>query len=85
MISFVIFSVVIACVATFLVILLDKFGVTEYMQVHGNDFFSQLARCSFCLCWWVSVVITVVVIIATGDASIALSPFVSTIIARHLL
>ena len=50
-----VFSVVtllVAFAAAFVLLLLQKWGVIEYVQVHGNDFFSEMFQCNFCLSWW---------------------------------
>ena len=39
MVTFIIWVLVVATVAAFLLTLLKKWGVIEYVQVHGNDFF----------------------------------------------
>ena len=52
MVTFIIWVLVVATVAAFLLTLLKKWGVIEYVQVHGNDFFVKIAyhggRGSFC-------------------------------------
>ena len=49
MVTFIIWVLVVATVAAFLLTLLKKWGVIEYVQVHGNDFFAYHGgRGSFC-------------------------------------
>lgn len=85
MISFICFCALLACVAAFVVTLLYKWRVIEYLQIHGNTFFSKMANCDFCLSWWVCVLLVLPIAIYTGDYRCLFAPFVSTIITRNLL
>lgn len=62
-------TIAVALVAAFVLLLLKKLGVVEWLQVHGNDFISQLAGCDFCLSWWTCL------ITATVAAVVAQDPF----------
>ena len=44
MVTFIIWVLVVATVAAFLLTLLKKWGVIEYVQVHGNDFFVKMFK-----------------------------------------
>lgn len=85
MVNFIRWVLVVATVAAFLITLLKKWGVIEYVQVHGNDFFVKMANCGFCLSWWIGGVLSIVFAICTGDLSLLLIPFCSTIITRMML
>ena len=74
MVTFIIWVLVVATVAAFLLTLLKKWGVIEYVQVHGND-----------LSWWAGVVLSVLFAICTGNPALLLVPFCSTMITRYLL
>ena len=76
---------IVATVAAFLLTLLKKWGVIEYVQVHGNDFFVKMFNCGFCLSWWAGVVLSVLFAICTGNPALLLVPFCSTVITRILL
>ncbi len=78
-------SIIIGVLASFIIVLAKKWGIVEQMQVHGNDFFSAMANCDFCLSWWVCVVLTAIYIIATGDVDMAVMPFLGTMVSRFLL
>lgn len=77
--------VIISLFATFILLLLRKWGVIEWMQVHGNNFFSEMALCNFCLSWWVSVSLSVICAVITGDLTLLLIPFCSTPLIKCLL
>lgn len=83
--AFLFFTVVVALVAAFGLTLLRKWGVVEWVQVHGNDFFNKMFRCDFCLSWWAGVVLSVFFAICSGDAWLLFVPFCSTMITRKLL
>lgn len=89
-------TAVVALLATFIYILLMKWGVWEYLQVHADawisklihkevSFFNKLFSCPFCITWWVSVLICIFFFILSGYVEILLVPFCSTPLARHLL
>ena len=80
-----IYSVIVAMIATFLLLLARKWGILEYLQVHGNDFISKMAQCYFCMSWWLCVFLTVLVIRYTCDCHMLLIPFIATPIARRML
>ena len=77
--------VIVALLATFILSLLRKWRVIEWMQVHGNDFFSEMALCNFCLSWWGSVFLSVICAVITGDLTSLLIPFCSTPLIKCLL
>ena len=85
MIVVLIYSVVVAMIAAFLLLLAHKWGIVEYLQVHGNDFISKMAQCDFCMSWWLCVFLTVLVIRYTCDYHILLIPFIATPLARRML
>ncbi len=72
------YMVIVALLAAFILLLLRKWRVIEWMQVHGNDFFSEMALCNFCLSWWVSVFLSLICVVITGDLTLLLIPFCST-------
>lgn len=85
MIVFVIQIIVIAMFASFVLTLANKWGIIEYVQINGNDFFSQMFNCYFCLSWWTCVVIAITWFLNTGDYFVLLTPFCSTNLTRKLL
>ena len=85
MIEFLFISFIVACFAAFILMLLYKFGIIEYVEVHGNKFFAKMFSCDFCLSWWVSVVLCVFALLLTFNTKFLFVPFVSTLICRKLL
>lgn len=46
-IAFLTWLLIVTTISAFLVTLLHKWGVTEYVQIHGNDFFAKMFSCDF--------------------------------------
>ena len=81
----IVYAMMVALWVAFLLLLAYKVGLIEWMQVHGGKLISQMAQCDFCMSWWLSVIITLVVLCFTGDVMLLVVPFLSTPIARRLL
>lgn len=82
MIQFVCVVVMVALMASFLVLLLTKWGVVEWLQVHGDELLSKMASCSFCLSFWVCLLVTLAVVLGTDNALYMSVPFFATPITR---
>lgn len=81
-------SVIVALVAAFVVLLVKKWGIAEWMQVHGDDFSSRLFSCDLCMSWWACVLVTVVMVCVFGELSNVAymsAPVLATPIARYLV
>ena len=57
----------IALAATFVIILTEKWGGVEWLQVHGNKLVAQMASCDFCLSFWTATVIFCMLACAFDD------------------
>ena len=67
-VEFVSWVAVIALMAAFLLGLSQKWGWIEWLQVHApNDFLHELFSCKFCCSWWVSVLISLTLCVASGE------------------
>lgn len=77
-------AVMVALVAAFVVLLLKKWKITEYMQVHGDKITSQLFSCDLCMCFWASVIVMCISAIWVDEVWMLAVPFMSTPIARML-
>ena len=83
--EFTFYVILVAMFAAFVLTLLRKWGVIEWVQVHGNDFFAKMFSCDFCLSWWAGVLICFFALIFTGNPAFLGVPFCSTMITRVLL
>jgi len=85
MACFLISIILIALASAFVLTLAYKWGVIEWMQVHGDKIISQMANCDFCLSFWSNVIVCMVVMLVVDDVTIGLAPLFSTMITRKLL
>lgn len=74
-----------ALLSAFALLLLGKWRVLEWMQMHGNRLLSAMAGCTFCLSWWCGVLVAVTLYVITGDAAALASPLLSTPLTRIML
>ena len=75
----------VACIVVFLLLLAYKWGFVEHLQVHGNAFLSKMAGCDFCMSFWLSLMLAVLLTVVTVTWQMLIIPFVATPIARRLL
>ena len=85
LLNFVLMSWLAAMLTTFTLLLLRKIGFVERMQVHGNWFVSQLFQCAFCLSFWLSLIVSIVLVFVTSELTYIFIPFFSTPLSRHVL
>ena len=85
MIEVLVMTVCVALFAAWVLLLLTKWGVVEWLQVHGDDLVSRAASCSFCMSWLVCVALCVVALLADGDIRWAVVPFMATPITRMMV
>lgn len=78
-------SVLVALMASFVVLLMKKWGVTEYMQVHGKGLLPELFSCDLCLSFWTSVVITAILSVSVREPWMLTIPVLSTPLARQMV
>ena len=76
---------VVAYWAAFILLFSYKLGFVEWMQVHGGSFISKMAHCDFCMCWWLCLILTLIIVSITGDITQLCVPFIATPIARRVV
>lgn len=79
------FALITALIATFFLLLAYKLGMIEWLQVHGNEFVSKLANCTFCLSWWTCLAVSMIIIIVSLDLSLLIVPVIATPITRKMI
>lgn len=77
--------VLVALLAAFVVLLVKKWGIAEYCQIHGNDFVAKLFSCDLCMSFWACVIISVVATVALGNVRMMAVPFMAMPITRMLV
>lgn len=77
--------VLVALLAAFIVLLVKKWGIAEYWQIHGNDFVSKLFSCDLCMSFWACVIVSWVATVASGDVRMVWVPFMAMPITRMMV
>lgn len=75
----------IALVAAFVIMLIGKLGIRNSVIARAPKLISQLFDCDFCLSFWVSVILAVILAIFFREMNILFIPIISTPITRILL
>ena len=84
-IEFVCWVAVVALTSAFLLGLAVKWQWLEWLQIHApNALFEKMFNCKFCCSWWVGVIISLSLCVATGQWVLLAVPVCSTVIAREL-
>ena len=77
--------IMVALAAAFVVLVMKKWGVTEWYQVHGDRFTSQLFSCDLCMSFWASVLMTFCAFFFVDAWWLLTVPVFSTPITRMLV
>ena len=74
-----------ALLAAFVVLLVKKWDIAEYCQIHGNDFVAKLFSCDLCMSFWACVFVSLVATVALGDVMMMAVPFMAMPITRMMV
>lgn len=77
--------VMVALLAAYVVLLVKKWGIAEYWQIHGNDFVSRLFSCDLCMSFWACVIVSAVAMAVSGDVRMMAVPFMAMPVTRVLV
>lgn len=78
--------VILSLLVSFVFQLIDKIGLKEYAQVYGNRTVHKLFSCNFCICFWLSVLLSLVFyIFVSRNIECALYPLLITPLARKTI
>lgn len=77
--------IIVSGVSSFLICLADKWGFIEWVQVNGNEFFSKMFSCHFCLSWWTNVAVCIMAALILREWTVLLLPFATTNITKRLI
>ena len=75
----------IALAAAFVILLIGKLGIRDSVIAKAPKLISQLFDCDFCLSFWTSVILAVILAIFFSELSILFIPIISTPITRILI
>ena len=59
-------------------------SIAQWLEIHGGRFVGGVARCSFCMNWWLSWAVVIPATVVTGEWWLLGVPFCSTTIGRLL-
>lgn len=82
---YIVLGVPVALLAAFVVLLVKKWGIAEWMQIHGDKVMSQLFACDFCMSFWASMILCMFLAGFTDDATFVIMPMFTTPITRMLV
>ena len=75
----------IALAAAFAILLIGKLGIRDNIIARAPKLISQLFDCDFCLSFWMSVILAVILAIFFREMNILFIPIISTPITRILI
>lgn len=75
----------IALGAAFIVLLVKKWGFAEWVQVHGNGFFSKLFSCDLCMSFWACLLFAILTAVFSHDLMPLVMPIFATPLTRMLV
>ena len=75
----------ISLTAAFIILLIGKLGVRDNIVEEAPPLISKLFDCDFCLSFWTSVILAIILAIIFNEPSILFIPIISTPITRILL
>lgn len=83
--EYIIKILLLALAVAFLYCFFDKVGVIPWVQRRGNQFFSKMANCLFCSCFWIGFVVSVAAFAFIRDWQLLLLPVFSTVLSIRLI
>lgn len=75
----------IALAAAFIILLIGKLGIRDSVIAKAPKLISQLFDCDFCLSFWMSVILAIILAIFFKEINILFIPIMSTPITRILI
>lgn len=85
MIEFVFLSLIIALFSAFSILLIEKVGYREKIQIRAPKLIAELFSCDFCLSWWTCFVIALIISLFTCNLLIICAAIAATPITRIML
>lgn len=76
-------TVLVSLLARFILTLMQKWGILEWLQSRANPFFYKMLTCPFCRTWWTCVAICLVGYLVSGYGWILIVPFFATTLGEE--
>lgn len=77
-------SIVIGLFSAFIIIFLGVSGLRDKIVITAPKIISKLFSCNFCLSFWVSLLVAILLSLYTGYACYLIVPFIVSPIIRYL-
>lgn len=79
-------SIIVSAFVAFIILLIEKIGLRAYLiETITIEPLSKMLTCDFCLSFWLSFVISLILFIITDNEFLLFIPFISTPLTRILL
>ena len=78
-------AVFVSFFAVFFLLLAYKWQIVDWLQRKGSEKVSEMAHCDFCMSWWLSVLLTIIIAPFIGEWWLVCVPFIAAPLARHWL
>lgn len=76
---------IIAAVAAFCIMLIEKTGVRNAVTAHASRLIGQMFGCDFCLSWWTCLAMACIAAAYTHDWKVIMLAVVAAPVARRLI
>lgn len=83
--EFVFLVFLVSLASAFVVLLMKKWGITEWMQIHGDEYMSKLFGCDLCMSFWAAVILCLPLCMFFDSGLYMFMPVFSTPITRMLV
>lgn len=78
-------AIIVACASSFGILLIGKLGIRDEIITKAPKLISQLFGCDFCLSFWISLILAIILAIFFEEIIILFIPILSTPITRFLI
>lgn len=78
-------AIIVACISAFGILLIGKLGIRDEIITKAPKLISQLFDCDFCLSFWMSLILAIILAIFFEEIIILFIPILSTPITRFLI
>ena len=85
MIEYVCITLIIALFSTFAILLTERVGYREKIQVKAPKLIAELFSCDFCLSWWTCFTMALIISLLACNLLIIITAIAATPITRKLL
>lgn len=77
--------VMVALLAAFIVLVVKKWGIAEWMQIHGDKYMSKLFSCDLCMSFWAAMILCLGMCCWDDEMFYLFVPIFTTPITRMLV